>query len=74
MDVKKTRKRLKSLADVRRYLAALINDVRNDEVDGALAGRLGYLLNILRGTIADSDLESRILALEKEAEEKEANR
>lgn len=64
MAVKKPRKRLKTLSDVRRYLAGLINDVRNNEIDGALAGRLGYLLNILRGTIADSELESRISALE----------
>lgn len=61
----KPRKRLKSLADVRRYLAALINDTRNKEIEASLSGRLGFLLNILRSVISDSDLEQRISALEQ---------
>ena len=69
---KKPRKhRLKTLSDVRRYLAALINDVRNEEIEPSIAGRLGYLLNILRAVISDSDLEARVKALEeKEVSEK----
>ena len=61
----KPRKRLKTLSDVRRYLSALVNDVRNGEVDPSLGGRLGYLLNILRAVISESDLEARVKALEE---------
>lgn len=71
---KPQKKRLKTLADVRRYLSSLINETRSGEVDGVLAGRLGFLLNILRSVISDGDLELRILALENEAAKKEANR
>lgn len=67
---KPRKKRLKTLADVRRYLAALVNDTRNGLIDPSLAGRLGYLLNILKGVISDSDLEARIEALEKEVNRK----
>jgi len=63
---KPTRRRLKSMSDVRRYLACLINDLKNGEIDPAIAGKLGYLLNILRGVVSDSDLEARISALEEE--------
>lgn len=70
MKTKKSRKRLKTLADVRRYLSCLINDYRCDKIKGEKASKLGYLLNILKGVISDSDLESRIVALEKESEVK----
>jgi len=65
---KAPRKRLKSLGDVRVYLAALINETRAGEVEPGLAGKLGFLLNILRGVISDSDLETRLEKLEKEIE------
>lgn len=63
---KPKKRRLKSLNDVRRYLAALINDTRNEEIEAGLAGRLAYMLNILKSVITDSDLEQRISTLEKE--------
>lgn len=56
--------RLKTLNDVRRYLAALVNETRAREVDPALASKLGYLLNILSGCIKDSEVEDRLAALE----------
>jgi hypothetical protein len=62
------RKRLKTLEDVRIYLARLINEARMGEVEPSLAGKLGFLLNILRGVIVDSDLEARVGKLEKELE------
>ncbi len=63
--------RLKTLSDVRRYLAALINDVRNEEIEPSIATKIGYLLNILRSVISEGDLEARIKALEeKEVNEK----
>ena len=63
---KKYKKRLKSLSDVRRYLAELIHATRSGEVEQSLAGKLGFLLNLLRGVIADSDLEERLAKLEEE--------
>ncbi|MFZ2447505.1 MAG: hypothetical protein WAW37_14210 [Syntrophobacteraceae bacterium] len=60
-------KRLKTIADVRRYLANLINrlEERNGEdLDPKLAGRLAYIANILVGAIKDSDIENRISAIE----------
>ena len=59
------KRRLKSLEDVRRYLANLINETRAGNVDPSLSTKLGYLLNILKSTISDSDLESRIKKLEE---------
>ncbi len=60
-------KRLKTIADVRRYLATLINRLdRGDvsELDPKVAGRLAYIANILVGAIKDSDIECRLAALE----------
>lgn len=64
-------RRLKTIDDVRRYLADLINRTERGEVDPALAGRLGYLSNILTGCIKDGDLERRIAELEEIAARKE---
>jgi len=57
--------RLRSLDDVRRFLALLINEVRRGETDPNVAGKLGYLTNLLAGCIKDSDLESRIASIEE---------
>jgi len=54
------------MADLRRYVASLINRVEAGDVDATLAGRLGYLANILKGIISDSDLEQRLEKLEEE--------
>ena len=59
------RRRLKSLEDVRRYLANLINRTEAGNVDPSLAGKLGYLANSLAKIIEGSDIEKRISELEK---------
>ncbi len=59
-------RRLKSLEDLRRYLANLINRVENKKVDPSLAGRLGYLANSLARIIEGSELERRVNALERQ--------
>jgi len=64
-------KRLKTLTDVRRYLASLINRTENHEVEAALAGRLAYIANILKATIAETDIEIRLKALEEKISRKE---
>lgn len=63
------RKRLKSLEDVRRYLAGLVNRLENKEIDPSIAGRLGYLSNILISCIKDSALEQRVDALERKLDD-----
>ena len=68
------KRRLKSLEDVRRYLANLINEARAGNVEITLASRLGYLLNILKSTITDSDLEDRVKKLEEEVNKKNRKR
>ena len=58
------KKRLKTLEDCRRYMAGLVNRTEDGRVDPQLAGKLGYLVNILISSIKDSDLEKRIEELE----------
>lgn len=67
---RKQRKRLKSISDLRRYMANLVNETRSGLVEPSLAGKLGFLLNILKGIISDSDLEERIKKLEGEVVKK----
>lgn len=61
-------RRLKTITDIRRYLASLIvrlEDQSGGRLDAALAGRLGYLANLLLGAVKDSDIEARISRLEE---------
>ncbi len=60
------RRRLKNIEDVRRFLAFIINKTHAEEIDPSLASKLGYLCNILKGCIVDSNLEKRIEELEKQ--------
>lgn len=69
LDQTTRRPRLKTLDDVRRYLANLIHETREGRVDPSLSGKIGYLLNLLAGCIKDTDLEQRLLALEERAQE-----
>ena len=61
------RRRLKTIADVRRYVAHLINATEGGDIDVQVAGKLGYLANILKSCIIDGDLEMRVKALEEKA-------
>ena len=61
------RRRLKTIEDVRRYVAYLINQTEDGAIDPSTAGKLGYLANILRTCIIDGDLEARVKALEEKA-------
>lgn len=64
---RKTQIRLKSLLDIRRFMARVLNDLDADKIVESKARTLGYLCSILRDIIKDSDLESRVLKLEQEA-------
>ena len=59
------RKRLKTMEDVRRYLATLINLTEAGRIDANLSGELGYLISILVRVLEGSDLERRIKILEE---------
>ena len=59
-------RRLKTLEDLRRYLANLINRTESGKVEPGLAGKLGFLANSLARVIEGSDLEPRIEKLEKQ--------
>lgn len=62
-------KRLKTLADLRRFLAAQITALDKNEIDENRLRCLAYGLGVLSGIIKDSDLEERLKALEKAAAE-----
>ena len=57
-------RRLKSLEDVRRFLAYVIKEVESDRMDATKGGRLGYLASILIRAVEGSDLEKRVGELE----------
>lgn len=59
------KRRLKSLDDLRRYLAWTLNQLESGEIDDARAKTAAYCTNIMAGIIRDSDLEARIAALEE---------
>ena len=59
------RRRLISQADVRRYLAHLVNSTEAGDIQPQTAGRLAYICNILLKAIEGSELEKRLEALEK---------
>ena len=59
-----SRKTLRTLGDVRRYLAGLLNRYEAKEIDEVHLKAAAYVSNILTSTIKDSDLEARIDKLE----------
>ena len=59
------RKRLKTLGDVRRYLAGILNRCEAGEIKPEMAGRLAYISNILMKAIEGSDFEARISKFEE---------
>ncbi len=65
-----SKKRLKTLGDVRRYLAGLLNRYEAGEIDETHMKACAYVSNILTSTIKDSDLEERIEKLEREINER----
>lgn len=58
-------RRLKSLEDVRRYLAHLIRSIESKEIDPGVGGKLAYISSILIRAIEGSELEKRVVDLEK---------
>ena len=69
--MKKVRtRRLKTMEDVRRFLADTINRLNKDDIDPGKASKLGYLCQILTRVIEGSDLEKRVAEIEKAVKER----
>jgi hypothetical protein len=62
------RRRLATMSDLKRYMQSVINRLEDGDLDPALAGRLGYLVNIMRAVIQDGDFEERLSKLESQIE------
>jgi hypothetical protein len=67
--MKRYAKRLRTLSDIRRFLASAINDLDAGTLEESKARCLTYMCSILSQVIRDSDLETRLEALEKAAAE-----
>lgn len=65
---RKTQIRMKSLGDIRRFMARVLNDLDSDKITEVKARTLGYLCSVLKDVIKDSDLEARVSRLEREIE------
>ncbi len=61
--------RLKSLSDIRRFVAKVTNQLHKDEITTEKARALAYLCGILCNIVKDTDLENRIKALEGKIDE-----
>jgi len=59
------KRRLKTLTDIRRFLAATLNQLEAEKIDETRAKSIAYCLNILSGIVKDSDIEARIEKLEE---------
>ncbi len=67
------KRRLKSLDDLRRFLADVLNRLEAGKLDDAAAKTRAYVVNILSAVVKDSDIEARLAALEA-AQQKEKTR
>ncbi len=60
---------LKTLADVRRFLARITNELYQDQIPESRARALIYAGSVLKSIIESGDLEQRISQLEKTMKE-----
>jgi hypothetical protein len=63
---KPCKRRFRDLNDLRKFVGDLINRVNREEVDAQLAGKMGYLCQILARIIEGSDIEKRLEAVEEQ--------
>ncbi len=59
------KRRFKSLGDVRRFLAYVLNSMDSGDLEPQLGSKMAYVANIMVKCIEGSDLEKRIEELEK---------
>ncbi|MHB8092767.1 MAG: hypothetical protein ACYDH8_14395 [Syntrophales bacterium] len=62
---------MKTLGDVRRWLARIANDMDANIIEEGKARTMTYIGSVLQSVIKDSELEARIEKLEKAQEVKE---
>lgn len=60
------RRRLSTMSDLKRYMQSVINRLESGELEASVAGRLGFLVNIQRAIVEQSDFETRLERLERE--------
>ncbi len=65
------KRRFKTLDDIRRYAADVINRLEAGELDDAGAKTRMYCVNVITGVVKDSTLESRIASIEEVLAEKQ---
>lgn len=58
-------KRLKTLDDLRRYMASLITRTELGKIEPTMGGKLTYMVSILARIIEGTDLERRVGELEE---------
>ena len=63
---------LKDVVDTRRYLSGLINRLETGDIDQKLAGKIGYIGNILLKAIELESIEKRLNRLEQAAQDRRA--
>ena len=61
----KSKKRLKTLADVRRFLAWTVNEVLAGRVPPEVGSKLIYMGDKISATIRDNDLEKKLAEIEE---------
>ena len=59
------RLRLDKVSDIKRELARLYREARREEISTQTATRLAYLLNMMAQLIETTELEKRVIELEK---------
>lgn len=61
-----TKRRLKSMGDVRRYLADVAVRMDKGTLDPVVGGKIAYCCNILRACIVEGEVERRLDQLEND--------
>ena len=69
----KTKRRLKSMDDIRKFMADLINRLNNGEVEESRARALIYGCSNLAAIVKDADLEIRLNKLEQAMQQEGAS-
>jgi hypothetical protein len=70
---KKYSSRLKTMADIRRFLARKLNEFDMGELEADALRCMAYTCQILKSIISEGDIEARLEALEQAEKERAAD-